>query len=267
MGGGKQSYRIEESFPIPIQVKKGVLTDLEMSYPNTPRPPSLQACTCKVAPTPINHSSCSSPTCSHRTSSPLEKSQPKMSRMPGRETCKSPQAFWQPVTTPSAITSFPSQLPLVSSERSPSAASADGAPHENANAHMLLQPGTPIHLGKRGSCLGSHTWEGPHTTSTHKRNVLKTIWGPLSLASRGPVALRALAPHYSVSTSVPNLFAPVQKWLSSNTLKLGRLWHCRVWSWTPTEQSRRGQHSCLGKRRDRVPDYFSRMAPVQQILV
>ena len=109
----------------------------------------------------------SSPTCSYRTSSPLEKSQPSISRMPARGTYKSPKGVWQPVTTPSATSPFLRQLPLVSSGRNHSAASADGAPQ--GYAHAQIQPAEPTPPSRRGSCLGSHASERPHTTNTQKK--------------------------------------------------------------------------------------------------
>lgn len=115
---------------------------------------------------------------------PLKSPNQVFLRMPTRGTYKSPQGVWQPVT-PSAISSFPRQLPLVSPGRNCSAASAAGAPHECTNGQ--IQPAEPVPPGRRASRLGSQV------PQMHKRNAW--INTPLSLASSCPVALNIPAPN------------------------------------------------------------------------
>lgn len=235
--------------------------------------PAPQTCTNEVAPIPINHSSCSSPTCSHRTSSPHRKYPPSISRMPARETCKSPQAFWQPASHNTICHSFPPEpAPPSVLRKGPSAPSADGAPHENANAHLLPQPpGEPTHLGKRGSCLGSHTLEGPYTTSTHKRNGLKITWAPLLLASRCPVALTVLAPPCS-SLGLRELLlhikclisVPIQKWLEFEDPEA--LWVVTLQS-MESDTNTAEMWAALMLRYKKKPSPFLQMAPTQLSLV
>lgn len=174
----------------------------------------------------------SSPTCSYRTSSPLEKSQPSISRMPARGTYKSPKGVWQPVTTPSATSSFLQQLPLMSSGRNYSAASADGAPQEYA--HAQIQPAEPTPPSRRGSCLGSHASERPHTTNTQKKCMDKytgtSVTGiQLSCSTKRPSSwLELFRPRKCFSSSCTQCLCSSQK---VNEFK------CPEGLWTVTLQS------------------------------